>query len=146
MAAPHDEDEPIARQRLAERPRRQGRLGGAEAEIDLAELHVGDDVAADRLEPQIDARRFGLKPGDQPRRQQDALGVGGGEADRPFERRRIEVLGAKKAAELSERGRRLRREVLGERRRNEPAVQADEQRIGKDVAQPRQRPAHRRLA
>ena len=74
------------------------------------------------------------------------MGVGGGEADRPFERRGIEVLGAKQTAEISERGGRLRREFLGERRRNKPAVQADKQRIGEDVAQPRQRPAHRRLA
>src|SRR5271166_3116089 len=134
MAAPHDEREPVAGERLADGAGRQRRRGGRKTEVDMTLLHSRHDVATDRLEPEIDAWSFGLQAGDQPRREQNGLGVGGGDADRTAESRGIEILGAKKTAQLLERRRRLWRELFRERRRREAAAEADEQRIAEDFA------------
>ena len=84
MAAPHDQRQPVAREGLADEAGRQRRPGHGQAEVDLALLHPGHDVAPDRREGEIDAGRLALQPGDKTRRDQDRLGVGGGQTEGPL--------------------------------------------------------------
>ena len=125
---------------------RQRRPGHGEADVDLALFHPSQDVAPDRREGEIDAGRLALEPGDEAGRDQDRLGVGGGQTEGPLQPRRIDRRRTEEPAQAFERRRHLGLQRFGGRRRREAAADPDEQRIAENLAQPRQRPAHRRLA
>ncbi len=109
-------------------------------------LQPAHDVAPDRRDGEIDARRLALESGDKPRRDQDRMGVGGGQTEGPLQLRRIDGRRMEEPAQAVERRRDLGLQRLAGGRRRESAADPDQQRIVENLAQPRQRPAHRRLA
>ena len=146
VAAAHHHRQPVAAQGLAPRPRRQGHVGEAEGEVDMAVFHLGDDVRPDRLDLHQHAGRLPLQPPLNSRSDEDGVGVGGGEADRAADRLRIERRGDIEALQRRQGLLQFRGQRLSPRREDEPAPPAHQQGIPQDVAQSCERAAHGGLA